>query len=113
MPSEMPERIALPAEVVRLYLASVPRLAGRMPLLGSGYEQHGPTLTTLASYAHPLIFEADIEGTEYGIAGTCFLGRYKGELFVITAGHCLCGSNGNDVRIALNPETKSFLPLSF
>lgn len=85
---------------------------GRIRLMAEKFDKFGPTLTSLASCVHPLIFETGIEGADYGIAGSCFLARYKGQLFVITANHCLSAANGNDVRIALNPETKSFLPLN-
>jgi hypothetical protein len=59
----------------------------------------------------PLIFESLPEGGEYGIAGSSFLVRYRGRHWVITAGHCLQGGDGRNVRVALNPLTGTFLPL--
>jgi hypothetical protein len=55
--------------------------------------------------------DSSIEEEFYGIAGTCFLAQYRDRLFAITAKHCLAQENGNDVRLALNQETRSFLPL--
>jgi hypothetical protein len=101
----------LPREAVRIHLTSAAKLPGRIILVSNGYEEYGQTLIGLGSYAHPLIFETGLDGAEYGIAGSCFLINYRGEHFVLTAKHCLTGSNGNEVRIALNPKTKSFLPL--
>jgi hypothetical protein len=104
----------LPPEAVnalREFLKMKSPRPGRMRLMAEKFGKYGPTITSLASCVHPLIFETDIEGTEYGIAGSCFLAKYKDRLFVITAKHCLTPANGNDVRIALNPKTKTFLPL--
>lgn len=98
-------------EAVRAFLAEKVNIPGRIRLYATGFEEYGPTLLGLAKCAHPLIFDTDIEGAEYGIAGTCFLATYRGRLFVLTAGHCLTEGNGNDLRIALNPKTKAFLPI--
>ena len=102
---------ALPIQVIQAYLATQVQRPGREILLATRSEQYGQTLTGLGNFTHPLIFDTTIDGADYGIAGSCFLGRYHGDLFVVTAKHCLTASNGNDVRIALNPSTKSFLPL--
>lgn len=52
-----------------------------------------------------------MEEYPYAISATCFLCRYRGRHWVITAKHCLRATDGSDVRIACNPKTKSFLPI--
>ena len=98
-------------QVLRAYLQRNFQRPGRIRLMPEGYEEYGPSLISLASSTQPLIFETNLEGTEYGIAETCFLARYRGRLFAITANHCLSAQNGNDVRISIYQGSKSFLPL--
>jgi hypothetical protein len=101
-----------PPEAIRAYLEMPLNRPGRTRLFANGYERYGTTLKTIGNCTSPLIFEDEFpDGELYGIAGTCFLVCYRNVVFVITAQHCLTPQNGNDVRIALNPETKSFLPL--
>lgn len=101
-----------PREALEAYLLLNLQRPGRSRLFASGFENYGTTLGTIGNCTTPLMFEdTSIEEELYGIAGTCFLARYRGHLFAITAQHCLAQENGNDVRLALNPETKSFLPL--
>ncbi len=87
---------------------------GRQRLYAMGHEEYGHTQQSLRNCVFPLIFAGDsVEEDEefYGIAGTVFLVRYRGRMFAVTAQHCLSSGNGDDVRIALNPETGTFLPL--
>jgi hypothetical protein len=101
----------LKAEALRDYLLLKFQRPGRTRLMPDGFEDFGPSIREIAGYVHPLMFDTEIENIDYGIAGSCFLVHYRGQLFVITANHCLTAENGNDVRIALDPVTKSFLPL--
>lgn len=106
--------VNLPAgalEALHAYLLLKVERPGRARLMPTGFENYGPSLDELANYVHPLMFDTGIDGVDYGIAGSCFLVRCRDQTFVITADHCLTDGNGNDVRIALNPVTKSFLPL--
>lgn len=99
-------------EATEAYLKMQFLRPGRCRLFANGYEQYGPSLNSLGYCVNPLIFEDNSVIEEfYGVAGTCFLARYRHRLFAITAQHCLNSDNGDDVRIALNPKTRSFLPL--
>jgi hypothetical protein len=93
------------------YLVASHRLPGLQLLFPKQFQEFGPSLETLGAFARPLIFDSGVEGYDYGISGTCFLARFRGRKLVITAKHCLKGSDGNDVRIARDSETNSFLPL--
>jgi hypothetical protein len=100
-----------PPEAIKTYLEMPLHRPGRSRLFANGFERYGTTLETIGNCTSPLIFEDDLpEGELYGIAGTCFLICYRNRIFAVTAQHCLTPQNGNDVRIALNPNTKSFLP---
>lgn len=102
-----------PPEAIKAYLEMPLNRPGRTRLFADGYERYGTTLATIGNCTSPLIFEDEFseDVSLYGIAGTCFLVCYRNVIFVVTAQHCLIPQNGNDVRIALNPKTKSFLPL--
>ncbi|HRY49073.1 MAG TPA: trypsin-like peptidase domain-containing protein [Candidatus Paceibacterota bacterium] len=93
------------------YLVANHRLPGLQILFPSQLKEYGPTIEGLGAFARPLVFDSGLAGYEYAISGTCFLASFRGRNLVITARHCLTGSDGNDVRIACNPVTKSFLPL--
>ena len=100
-----------PPELVAAYMKTVPDRPGLIPLVAELYPECGQTFSGTWKVSYPLIWEDELEGYEYGIAGTGFLVRYRKRLFLVTAGHCLRDGPCDNLRVACNPETKSFLPL--
>jgi hypothetical protein len=109
VPSALPRP---PIDLVAAAIRQAPALPGFILLVAEGYESLGETLPSIRDCVRPLVFETDMEDFPYRISATCFLCRYRGRHWVITAKHCLRATDGKDVRIACNPRTKSFLPLA-
>ena len=66
----------------------------------------------LLNCAKPLLFENEEEDYQYSQGGTCFLAKFSGSYYGITASHCLRGYPYEAVRISHHPEDSSFLPLT-
>ncbi len=70
------------------------------------------TVQDLLNCAKPLLFENEEEDYQYSLGGTCFLAKFRGSHYAITASHCLRGYPYEAVRIDHDPQDSSFLPLS-
>lgn len=66
----------------------------------------------LLSCSKPLLFENEDEDFQYSLGGTCFLAKFAGAHYAITASHCLRGYPYEAVRIELDQEDSTFLPIS-
>jgi hypothetical protein len=100
-----------PRDLVVAYMKTVPNRPGLIPLVAEPYPDCGETFSGTWKVSYPLIWEDELEGYEYGIAGTGFLALYRRRLFLVTAKHCLREGPCNNLRVACNPKTKTFLPL--
>lgn len=69
------------------------------------------TVETIAACARPIIFEQEHKEPHYLIGGTCFLCSFRGDLYVVTAQHCLDGASSDQIRIQYHPKSRAFLPL--
>jgi hypothetical protein len=57
-----------------------------------------------------MMFENALEGFEYTGRGTCFLCRYRGVDFAVTAKHVIRGYSPDQIRIAFHQSSRSFAP---
>lgn len=61
----------------------------------------------------PLLAENEADDEyPYWFGGTCFLARYRGELYVVTAKHCLHDKTKDEARVQRRPDSATFLTLS-
>lgn len=65
----------------------------------------------LAACSLPLLAEGSDSTYPYWFGGTCFLCRFGGALYVVTARHCLRDKSKDEVRIQANPNSRALLPL--
>ena len=69
-------------------------------------------LADLVECSLPLLAEGKDDAYPYWFGGTCFLVRYQGDLFVVTANHCLKNKTKDEVRVQRHPASDTFLTLT-